>query len=77
MLFAFNTFVKFIQLEYLPVVLCRKVLVVNSAMPENDVMYAWACVPFTGILKSLPANTFDVPSKPPADKTHRRMHVII
>lgn len=50
---------------YLPVVLCRKVRVVNSAMPEKEVMYACACVPFTGMPNSFPANTLDVPSKPP------------
>lgn len=49
----------------LPVSLWRILTVFNSSKPENDVMYAWAWVPLTGIWKSLPASTFDVPSKPP------------
>lgn len=49
----------------LPVSLCCSTRVFSSWMPVKDVMYAWACVPFTGMLKSLPANTLDVPSKPP------------
>lgn len=54
----------------LPVVLCGKVRVANSSVPENDVIYACAWVPFTGILNSFPANTFDVPSKPPENHTY-------
>lgn len=51
-----------------PVFLCLMLRVFNSEKPENDVMYAWACVPLTGMLNSFPANTFDVPSKPPEIK---------
>lgn len=49
----------------LPDVLWRKFLDRKSENPENDVMYACAWVPFTGILNIFPAKTFDVPSKPP------------
>lgn len=52
----------------LPVVLCLRLTFFNSSMPENDVMYACAWVPLTGILKSFPASTLDVPSKPPGKK---------
>lgn len=55
----------FLIYRVLPVVLCLKLTVFNSAMPENDVMYACACVPRTGMLNNFPAKTFDVPSKPP------------
>lgn len=49
----------------LPVSLWRMLRVFSSAKPLNDVMYACACVPFTGMPNILPASTFEVPSKPP------------
>jgi hypothetical protein len=48
-----------------PPVFGSKILLRKSVNPLNDVMYAWACVPLTGILKSLPAKTLLVPSNPP------------
>lgn len=48
-----------------PPPLCINVCVRNSLRPVNEVMYACAWVPFTGMLNSLPARTLLVPSKPP------------
>jgi len=43
-------------------------LVFNSLGLENDVIYAWACVPFTGILNIFPASKLLVTSNPPVKK---------
>ena len=42
-------------------------LVASSSSPVKEVTKAWAWVPRTGIPKSFPASTFDVPSKPPGE----------
>ena len=46
-------------------------LVLSSVRSEKDVTYAWACVPFTGILYNFPAKTLLVPSNPPVKIIHR------
>lgn len=43
-------------------------LVCKSLKLLNDVIYACACVPLTGMLNILPANTLLVPSNPPKTK---------
>lgn len=46
-------------------------LVLSSLRSEKDVTYAWACVPFTGMLYNFPAKTLLVPSNPPVKIIHR------
>lgn len=43
---------------------------------ENDVIYAWAWVPFTGILNIFPASKLLVPSNPPIKKIKKYLFLL-